>query len=110
MLTSSSERIHEHVRMRRQSYGTYSWFPRDTRRDDNDFSSRQSLLETIVGGKVARNLCRRGDVREIGRHTGSVHDIIEAQLHIACVSYTRAMDASIKTHLCDQGVVLEEKR
>ena len=60
--------------------GTHSGLPGDTSGDDNDVSTSESLLETVIGREVAHDLCGRGDVREIGSNSGGVDDIVERKL------------------------------
>jgi hypothetical protein len=48
--------------------------------DDNDLSACQRLRETVILREIAIDLCWGRDVREIGGDTGSVDDIVKAQL------------------------------
>ncbi len=90
--------------------GTHSWLAGHASRNYDDISTLKGLCKTLIWGKVAFDLGRRCDVREVGRDTGCIDDIKEAKLvdvsRSACVRCQVARRAS---HLGNSGVSFEEK-
>ena len=59
---------------------TYARFPGDTRWDNDNISTSQSLLQAVIGREVTLDLCGGCDVGEICSDTWGVDDIVKAQL------------------------------
>lgn len=58
--------------------GRLTW---NSSRNDNNVRALEGLLDTLTAiGKVAIDGGNRGNVREIGGDTGSVHDIVEREV------------------------------
>lgn len=66
---------------------TYSRLPGDTSWDNNNICARQHLLQAVIWGKVADDLCWGRDVGQICRDSGSVDDIVQPQLYQVIVKF-----------------------
>lgn len=64
----------------RRKQPTYSGFPWNTGRDDNDIGPSERFLEAVICGKISFDLCGSGNVRQIGGHSWNIDDIIKAEL------------------------------
>lgn len=91
---------------------THTRLPRDTCGDYDEVCALECPAKSIVGGKEALDLCRRGDVGQIGGNTGRVDDIIEAKLSIRQGYHEYAYKArgGGRDHLRDERAGLEEQR
>jgi hypothetical protein len=63
-----------------RSSPSHARLSRDAGGDDNDVSTNESLLKTVIGGKISSHLSGSSNVRDIGRDTRSVDDIVQPQL------------------------------
>lgn len=91
---------------------THARLPRDTCGDYDEVCAFERPAKSVVRRKESLDLCRRGDVGQIGGNTGRVDDIIEAKLstHQGCHEYAcKARDGG-RDHLRDERAGLEEQR
>lgn len=89
---------------------TYSWLSWHTSGDDDDVGTSKDLGQAVIRGKVADDLRRGRDVRQIRGDTGRVDDIVQPEL----AQGTSANDAMGTEdgvpYLCHGGVALQQQR
>lgn len=96
------------------SHAGLAW---DASGDDDDVGASEGLLEAVIRGEVARDFRGGRNVRDIGRDTGGVDDIEQAELsqlkHASVWAgweiVDRAQSRGEGAYLGDERVQLEEE-